>query len=500
PGHPDLPAREPAVHDEPQGHPLFARLPRRTSPGAPREPLETRDPAPDRRAPPAPGGAEGGAEPRRGPHVARDGTRDRADDSRRRPRDRVAEGPAVERSLGLMCGAGELPALMASEARRQGWRVVAFAFARETGAAAHAARVVPCTIAEMAPVIAALQEEKVTGVLFSGKFWMGDLLRTEAVDDAHRAMARRAGGLLDGNVRNVLLTTLGVMGIELLDQRPFLGAGLPGETVLGARTPTPDEWADVRRGLAVARAAAEWSVGQTVVVRREAVSAVEAIEGTTAAIRRGTALGGPGVAAEGVELLVDVTAAATMGGTEAVGGVPGLYRAYRRLRAVVTGPDRPDALVVIDFPEFNLRLARAARRAGVAVAYFVPPQVWAWRPWRVRLIRRVVSLVLAVFPFETALYRRAGVPVAFVGHPVLDALAEAPSRAEARKELGVDGDAPVVGLLPGSRRHEVAGVLPMMRAAAGRIVGAHPDARFLVARAPTVDAAELGDEGGPPLR
>jgi len=208
----------------------------------------------------------------------------------------VAEGPAVERSLGLMCGAGELPALMAAEARRQGWRVVAFAFARDTGAAAHAARVVPSAIAEMAPVIAALQAEKVTGVLFSGKFWMGDLLRTEAVDDAHRAMARRAGGLLDGNVRNVLLTTLGVMGIELLDQRPFLGAGLPGETVLGARTPTPDEWADVRRGLAVARAAAEWSVGQTVVVRRGAVSAVEAIEGTTAAIRRGTALSGPGSA------------------------------------------------------------------------------------------------------------------------------------------------------------------------------------------------------------
>jgi UDP-2,3-diacylglucosamine hydrolase len=200
----------------------------------------------------------------------------------------------VERSLGLMCGAGELPALMASEARRQGWRVVAFAFAADTGAANHAARVVPSAIAEMAPVIAALQEEEVTGVLFSGKFWMGDLLRVEAVDEAHRAMARRAGGLLDGNVKNVLLATLHAMGIELLDQRPFLGAGLPSETVLGTRTPTADEWADVRRGLAVARAAAQWSVGQTVVVRRGAVSAVEAIEGTTAAIRRGTALGGEG--------------------------------------------------------------------------------------------------------------------------------------------------------------------------------------------------------------
>jgi DUF1009 family protein len=200
----------------------------------------------------------------------------------------------MERSLGLMCGAGELPALMASEARRQGWRVVAFAFAPDTGAVAHAARVVPSAISEMAPVIAALQAEKVKGVLFSGKFWMGDLLRVDGADAAHREMARRAGGLLDGNVKAVLLATLGSMGIELLDQRPFLGAALPGDAVLGARTPTSEEWADVRRGLAVARAAADLSVGQTVVVRRGAVGAVEAIEGTTAAIRRGTDLSGRG--------------------------------------------------------------------------------------------------------------------------------------------------------------------------------------------------------------
>ncbi|HEV8471901.1 MAG TPA: UDP-2,3-diacylglucosamine diphosphatase LpxI [Methylomirabilota bacterium] len=201
----------------------------------------------------------------------------------------------MERSLGLMCGAGELPALMASEARRQGWRIVAFAFAPDTGAAAHAARVVPSAIAEMAPVLAALQEEKVSGVVFSGKFWMGDLLRVEAVDDTYREMARRGRErLIDDNVKAVLLGTLGALGIELLDQRPFLAAGLPGEAVLGARTPTAEQWEDVRRGLAVARATADLSVGQTVVVRRGAVSAVEAIEGTTEAIRRGTTLSGPG--------------------------------------------------------------------------------------------------------------------------------------------------------------------------------------------------------------
>src|SRR3989441_7100534 len=211
-------------------------------------------------------------------------------------------------------------------------------------------------------------------------------------------------------------------------------------------------------------------------------------------------MGGARMADAGMDLLVDVTAAAVAGGTEALNRIPVFYRAYRRLRGALDGARRPRVLVVIDFPEFNLRLARAARRAGVAVAYFIPPQVWAWRPWRVRLIRRVVSLVLAVFPFETALYRRAGVPVAFVGHPVLDALAGAPSRAAARKELGVDGDAPVVGLVPGSRRHEVAGVLPMMREAAALVVAAHPDARLLVAQAPTVDAEDLRAAGAPPFR
>jgi lipid-A-disaccharide synthase len=211
-------------------------------------------------------------------------------------------------------------------------------------------------------------------------------------------------------------------------------------------------------------------------------------------------MGGRHMAAAGVELIVDVTANATVGGTEAIGGVPGLYRAFRRLRAAVTGSERPDALVVIDFPEFNLRLARAARRAGVAVAYFMPPQIWAWRPWRVRLIRRVVSLVLAAFPFETALYRRAGVPVAFVGHPVLDALADAPSRDEARKALGVDGDAPVIGVLPGSRRQELMSVLPVMREATALIAAAYPSARFLLAQAPTVSTADLAAHVGPSMR
>jgi lipid-A-disaccharide synthase len=203
--------------------------------------------------------------------------------------------------------------------------------------------------------------------------------------------------------------------------------------------------------------------------------------------RRLFGMGGSRMAAEGMDLLVDVTADAVVGGSEALGQVPRLYRAYRALRAALRAAERPAVLVLIDFPEFNLFLARTARRAGVRVVYFIPPQVWAWRGGRVRTIRRLVSLVLAVFPFEAALYRRAGVPVEFVGHPLLDQIGTAPTREEARRRLGIEDGALVVGLLPGSRRQEIVGVLPAMRAAAAQVLAAMPGTRFVLGLASTVD-------------
>ena len=200
-------------------------------------------------------------------------------------------------------------------------------------------------------------------------------------------------------------------------------------------------------------------------------------------------MGGARMAAAGMEVLEDVTARAGVGTTEAAAGVLPLYRAYRRLRARFSGPERPHALVLIDFPEFNLRLARAARRHRIPVVYFIPPQILAWRGWRAHAMRRLLSLVLAVFPFEPPLYRRAGVPVAYVGHPLVDALASAPTRATARARLGLAPDDVVVGLLPGSRRAEIERVLPVMRDAVTRITARSPHTRVLLALAPTVDAA-----------
>jgi lipid-A-disaccharide synthase len=198
------------------------------------------------------------------------------------------------------------------------------------------------------------------------------------------------------------------------------------------------------------------------------------------------------MAAAGMLTIADVTGEAVIGASEALGRVPALYRAFRRLGRALRGSPRPDVLVVVDFPEFNLRLARVARRAGVPVVYFVPPQVWAWRPWRARAIARDVTRVLAAFPFEVELYLAAGARVEFVGHPIVDGLADAPTREDARRRLGVGTAAnPVLGLLPGSRRHEVERLLPAMADAGTEVARRFPGARFVLGRAPTVTSSEI---------
>jgi lipid-A-disaccharide synthase len=214
-------------------------------------------------------------------------------------------------------------------------------------------------------------------------------------------------------------------------------------------------------------------------------------------------MGGPRMAAAGVEILVDPTAHAAVGTTEAIGRVPGLYRAYkilvRRLREA-----RPQAMVLIDFPEFNLRLAKQARRAGVPVVYFIPPQLWAWRRGRIRQMARRVTRVLAAFPFEKSLYEEAGVAVEFVGHPLLDVVPSDLDRMKARQRLGVGERQVLVGLLPGSRRQEVRRLLPPMLDAAARLAGADGRRCFVLGLAASVDRglvlallARAFETGGP---
>lgn len=206
----------------------------------------------------------------------------------------MAARRAVERTLALMCGAGSLPARMAEQAGQRGWRVVAFVFDGASDLRSQVAEVVPARVTDLPAVLAGLVAHKAEAVLLSGRFSLGEFLRTRAEDGEQVRLEASVGAFVDSRMAEVMASALSGMGIDLLDQRPFLGEWLVGPGCWSAREPGDDEWADIRRGFAVARLAADAGVGQTVVVKRGAVTAVEAVEGTTAAVARGTALGGPG--------------------------------------------------------------------------------------------------------------------------------------------------------------------------------------------------------------
>jgi lipid-A-disaccharide synthase len=201
-------------------------------------------------------------------------------------------------------------------------------------------------------------------------------------------------------------------------------------------------------------------------------------------------MGGRQMEEAGVRLLADAAQTAVVGGTELWEKRRVLGAALRRLRAQLQAA-RPDLLICIDFPDFNLLLARSAHRAGIPVCYFISPQVWAWRRWRIRTIRRLVRKMLVLFPFEERLYREAGVDVTFVGHPLLDALAGVPARDACRAALGLSPDASVVGLLPGSRAAELRRHLPLLLAAGAMLRRTRPGLRLVLGLAPTLPAAEV---------
>jgi lipid-A-disaccharide synthase len=190
-------------------------------------------------------------------------------------------------------------------------------------------------------------------------------------------------------------------------------------------------------------------------------------------------MGGPQMADAGVRLVQDAADVAVVGIQEVLAHIPAIRRAMRSLERVLTD-ERPDLLVPIDFPDFNLRLAARARRAGVGVVYFVSPQVWAWRRGRVHRIRRLVRRMLVLFPFETDFYEQAGVPVTFVGHPLAEPGPEPRSRVELCAAAGLDPGREVIALVPGSRRSEVERLLPPMLEAARRVRQRRPEIQSLV--------------------
>jgi lipid-A-disaccharide synthase len=168
--------------------------------------------------------------------------------------------------------------------------------------------------------------------------------------------------------------------------------------------------------------------------------------------------------------------------------LPRTYAAYRKLLADAEA-NRPDVFVPIDFPDFNFRLANGMRKLGVPVVYYISPQLWAWRPGRLRTLARIVDHVLVIFPFEEQIYKNAGVPVTFVGHPLFDVMRPPERREVFLERHGLKPDRPVVALLPGSRTNELRAILPGLVGAAQIIKAALAETQFILARAPHLDDA-----------
>ena len=203
-------------------------------------------------------------------------------------------------------------------------------------------------------------------------------------------------------------------------------------------------------------------------------------------------MGGDEMLSAGVRIVQHASETAVVGFLEVVSHLPALRRAMGCLESAIRD-QRPDMVVPVDFPDFNLRLAARARHLGRPVTYYVSPQVWAWRRGRVRQIRELVRRMLVLFPFEVSFYERAGVPVTFVGHPAAGDQRAAPGRAEARHRLGLEPLRRALALLPGSRQGEVARVFPVMLEAVRLVRSQVPDVVVLVPRARTLPDGFLED-------
>jgi len=204
-------------------------------------------------------------------------------------------------------------------------------------------------------------------------------------------------------------------------------------------------------------------------------------------------MGGEKMRASGAELLVNANEVAVVGLVEVVTHLPGIRRRFKHLVAEA-GRRKPDAAILIDFPDFNLRLARELHRLGIPVFYFVSPQIWAWRTGRVKQIKKFVRKMIVIFPFEQEFYRRHGVEVSYVGHPLAYAPPPQLSREEFAAQHHLDPKKQWIALLPGSRRKEVRLNLPAMIKGAGLLQKQSAGFEFLLPVASTLSEDWLREQ------
>jgi lipid-A-disaccharide synthase len=188
----------------------------------------------------------------------------------------------------------------------------------------------------------------------------------------------------------------------------------------------------------------------------------------------------------GVQMLADASEISVVGITAVLTHLRAIYRVYAKLKRFLKH-ERPDLLVLIDFPDFNIMLGKAARKFGIPVLYYISPQIWVWRKGRIKTLARLVKTMIVVFPFEVPIYEKAGVDVRFVGHPLSDVVQSSLTKDQAKKDLGLDSRRRTIALLPGSRTSEIEQLLPDMLNASRILASRFNDLQFVLPLAPTLD-------------
>ena len=196
-------------------------------------------------------------------------------------------------------------------------------------------------------------------------------------------------------------------------------------------------------------------------------------------------IGGPEMEHEGTKILYPMDDLSVFGYVDALKNLPRLIHTHLRFRASVL-KQRPDVFLGVDAPDFNLRLESHLRKRGIPTVHFVGPSIWAWRYERIHKIREAVSHMLVLFPFEEEIYRKEGIPVTYVGHPLAAQIPENPDKIAARRRLGIETEGRILAILPGSRASEIAQLAPRFLQAAAQLQKDDPSLRFIV---PLVNAA-----------
>jgi lipid-A-disaccharide synthase len=196
-------------------------------------------------------------------------------------------------------------------------------------------------------------------------------------------------------------------------------------------------------------------------------------------------IGGDKMQNAGMKLIYHINEVSVMGFWEVVKHLP-VIRSVEKTLLMIAQTKKPDVILLIDYPGFNLRFAEKVRNVGSKIVYYISPQVWAWNSGRVKKMKTLLDKMLVVFSFEEEIYRREGIPVEFVGHPLLEVLKESHNKKEFCKRYSLDESKPIIGLFPGSRRQEIERIFPTMLGAA-RILNAADDAQTVVGVASVLD-------------